>query len=169
MKGNAAYRTTLTGMLFALAIVLGWLESFICSVIALPPGIRLGLSNTVVLFAVLDLGVSQALFLAVLKAGFSLLTRGPIAALLSLGGGVLSVLVMALIARSRRISFSVGTLSAFGGTAHNTAQLLLASVIIQNPFLIYYFPVLLVCGILTGLLTGTVFKAAQPYLRKAGL
>lgn len=145
------------GLLFALAMAFSWLESLVV-VPGLIPGIRLGLSNIVTMFCLFWLGGRSAYTLAVLKALFVLLTRGPVAGGLSLSGGVLSITVMLLFARCRRMVWSYLSLSMLGAIAHNLGQLLLARYI-TNLFLYYYIPVLLVSGAAVGVITGILYQA----------
>ena len=68
------------GLLFALAMALSFLESLLPALPMLPPGIRLGLSNIVTMYALFVLGPVSGYTIAVLKALFVLLTRGAVAA-----------------------------------------------------------------------------------------
>ena len=63
----------------------------------MPPGAKLGLSNLATMYAADSLGLPSALFLAVFKGVFALLTRGGMAGLMSLSGGVISTVVMWLL------------------------------------------------------------------------
>ena len=58
---------------------------------------KLGLANIVVMYALFFMGVKQALVLDVLKALFVFLVSGFTAGFLSLCGGLLSLLVMAVL------------------------------------------------------------------------
>ncbi|MCI8622350.1 MAG: Gx transporter family protein [Provencibacterium sp.] len=166
-KGSIHIRVvTVTGLLFSLAMVLSFFESFLVGMLALPPGIKLGLSNVVVLFAMLALGKRSAWLLIVLKAMFAVLTRGAVAGLLSLSGGICSVFLMGLLAASPRLAVGYRLLCAAGACAHNLGQILAAALVIQNRYLLYYLPLLLLAGILTGVLTGTVYWVVEPYLRR---
>ena len=80
-------QTVLMGLMFALAMVLSYVESMI-TVPGLPPGVKLGLSNIVTMYCVFFLGWRQAYTLAVLKGSFALLTRGFTAACMSTAGGL---------------------------------------------------------------------------------
>ena len=73
---GAARRAALLGVLFALAAVLSLFEGALAPALGLPPGVKPGLANTVVMFALLFLGLPQAACLAVLKALLALLARG---------------------------------------------------------------------------------------------
>ena len=89
MRSPKSREVAWTGMLFALAIALSFLESAITPLLGLMPAMKLGLSNLVVMYALLFLNTRTAAELVLLKALFALLTRGPTAGFLSLCGGVL--------------------------------------------------------------------------------
>ena len=83
---------------------------------------------------------------------------GPTILLYSLSGGLLSFVVMLMLRRCR--CFSLLGISAAGGFAHNLGQLLVASLVIGNPNLLFYLPILGPCGIITGLLLGISARLA---------
>lgn len=145
----------LCGVLFSLALVLGFFESMLSTALLLPPGVRLGLSNVVVLFALLALGKKSALALLLLKSLFAFLTRGAVAGILSLAGGGLSVLGMVLLLL---LPISLRLLSMLGGILHSVGQLVAASWILGSGAVFYYLPLLLLTGAAAGLLTGTVYQ-----------
>ena len=97
MRSQKARETAWTGMLFALAIALSYLESLVSPLLGLMPAIKLGLSNIVVMYALLFLRTRTALLLVLLKALFAFLTRGATAGFLSLCGGALSLAVMLVL------------------------------------------------------------------------
>ncbi len=105
------------GLLVALSLVLGWLDRAIPLTWFLSgavPGIKLGLANTVLLYAVylMDWRGCAALMLAkVLLSGFMF---GSMSAIIySLSGGVLSLIVMLLVRKNARIGALVIGLMAF--------------------------------------------------------
>ena len=55
MRNLKAKNVALTGMLFSLAIALSWLESYVTPLLGLIPALKLGLSNIVVMYAILFL------------------------------------------------------------------------------------------------------------------
>lgn len=154
------------GLLLAAASALSFFESALCGMMALPPGVRLGLSNIAVLMAMLLMGHSRAVTLAVLKAVFVLLVRGFVAGVLSLTGGMCSVLVMLAVLRVHRTEMSRRMLCMAGAVSHNIAQILAAVIIIGSPYLFYYMPVLLVSGLAAGWMTGSIYRAAEPYFKR---
>ena len=135
----------------------------------LPPGIRLGLSNIVTMYALFVLGPVRGYTIAILKALFVLLTRGAVAAAMSAAGGVFSVTIMLLLSLLPGIKEQYLLLSVFGGAAHNIGQLVMARFIINNQYVWYYFPVLLAAGLLMGAITGMALRVVLPYLNRLNL
>lgn len=168
-RSRKVKRLALMGLLFALAMALSFLESLLPALPMLPPGIRLGLSNIVTMYALFVLGPVSGYTIAVLKALFVLLTRGAVAAAMSAAGGVFSVTVMLLLSLLPGIKEQYLLLSVFGGAAHNIGQLVMACFIINNQYVWYYFPVLLAAGLLMGAITGMALRVVLPYLNRLNL
>ncbi|MCI8755760.1 MAG: Gx transporter family protein [Oscillospiraceae bacterium] len=150
------------GLLFALSLVLSFVESVFSGWIPIP-GIKLGLSNIVVMYCLFFLGKKEAYELAGLKAFFVFLTRGPVGAAMSLCGGLVSVTVMLCLIR---IGCSPLFISICGGLSHNIGQLFAASLLLKSNAVFYYFPVLAVAGMGMGVFTGTTMRLLRPYLQK---
>ncbi len=148
MKRKTAY----LGLFLALALICSYVESLIPFYFGIP-GVKLGLTNIVVVWMLYSIGAKEACLISVLRillAGF--LFGNPFSILYSLGGGILSFLVMALIKRTGK--FQVVSVSVLGGIFHNVGQLFVASVAVENLNLFYYTPVLLAAGFITGFLIG---------------
>lgn len=157
-------RLALLGVLAALAIVLSIVESML----PLPtpvPGIKFGLANIVVMYALIFLGWRDALLLAALKALYGFITRGATAGLLSLCGGLLAVAVMSLALYLLKDKISYLALSVLGAIAHNIGQLAVASVLLGT-VMWYYAPILLISGIATGTITSLLLRATLPAMRR---
>lgn len=165
MRSQKAREVATAGMLFALAITLSFLESMVTPLLGLMPAMKLGLSNIVVMYALLFLRGRTALALVLLKALFALLTRGATAGFLSLCGGLLSLLLLWLL-----LHIPCGVtgyiFSVSGALAHNLGQLLGASVLLGSGMALAYAPVLLVAGLAVGLLTSLIARALFPALRR---
>ena len=156
MRSQKARETAWTGMLFALAIALSYLESLVSPLLGLMPAIKLGLSNIVVMYALLFLRTRTALLLVVLKALFAFLTRGATAGFLSLCGGALSLAVMLVLLHLPVSSYIFCACSAL---AHNLGQLAGAAVILSSRMALAYAPILLAAGLLVGGISCTLAKA----------
>ena len=161
---------TRTALLFALSIVMAYLEHLIPPLPFAPPGVKLGLSNIITMYTLFFIGIPQAFLIAVLKAGFVLLTRGTIASILSLLGGLCSVSVMALLSLpgrkdpSRKLTYLF--LSISGAISHNLGQLIGVYFMISHSFLAYV-PVLLLSGLMMGLVTGSLLYLLLPALHRS--
>ncbi len=143
------------GLLTAVALVLGYVEHLIP--ITAIPGIKLGLANTVLLYALYLMDVPSAIFLMILKVGLGGLFYGGFAAMLySLAGGILSLIVMILVKKTRGVS--VIGVSVCGAAAHNVGQILIACFVVGTRAALAYLPVLLVAAVITGALTGVIAK-----------
>ena len=106
--------------------------------------------------------------LDVLKALFVFLVSGFTAGFLSLCGGLLSLLVMAVLYYVVPVRPTWFILSVCGALAHNVGQLLGAGVIISSSLSLYYAPVMLVLGLAMGALTSVTLRAILPALGRLG-
>ena len=153
--------------LTALALIFSYVE-FLVPISLGIPGIKLGLANIVVLIAIYSLGSGYGLFINLARIALSALLFGNVfSAIYALSGGLLSLAVM-LLAKKAGV-FSVIGVSIAGGVFHNFGQLLIAAIVMQTPKILYYFPVLTIAGLITGILTGfiaTLALRALKYLRK---
>ena len=81
-----------------------------------------------------------------------LLFSGVFGMIYSFAGGMLSLLVMFLLKKTRL--FSIVGVSMAGGFAHNMGQLLVAAFVVSNIRMFLYLPVLMFSGIISGILIG---------------
>ena len=166
---NISKRTiklTTTAMMFALIMVFSVLESALTPLLGLPPGIRIGLTNIVVMYSLFFINRPTALMLVILKSVFVLITRGGIAGLLSFSGGVVAFTVMVLLMIIFKDKISILILSVAGAIAHNIGQLMIASLMLHQNLVFVYLPVLLASGVVVGLITGSLLRVSLPILRK---
>ncbi len=160
---NLARQTALCGLLLALMLVLGYVESLLPAVVAVP-GIKLGLSNGVLIFAVYMLDLPTAFTLMLLKVTLSSLAFAGFGAFpYALAGGVLSLTTMALLSRVKGIHPI--TVSMVGGAAHNIGQVAMAMFMLNTPHLIYYMAILTIIGLVTGALTGFCASLVMKHLK----
>jgi heptaprenyl diphosphate synthase len=145
-------------LMLSLIFVLSLIEQ---SLPPLPMNMRFGLSNVVTMYALFFMGKRAAFLLAAQKSLFVLLMRGPVAGLLSFGGGVVSLLVIALLAFVWR-GASYLILSVSGAVAHNAAQIAVASWLMSTNLMPVYLPVLTVLGVLAGSLTAVLLRVVMP-------
>lgn len=151
----------------ALFVSLAMIFSYIEFLIPIPlpfPGIKLGLANLVIIIPLYLWGFTAAMGVSLLRIVLVAITFGNMATLLySLAGGVLSLSVMALVRKIR--FFSPVGVSVAGGVFHNLGQLLVAMLVVESIKLIYYFPVLLAAGGITGFFIGVLAAQVLERLR----
>ena len=158
---------TRMALLTAVAVVLGYIEHLIPMPGSIP-GIKLGLANTVLLYAIYLLDAKSAFLLMVLKVGLSGLMYGGVSAMMfSFGGGLCSLVMMLLIKKLGGVSI-IGV-SVVGAVFHNVGQTAVAAFMVNTAALMGYVPFLLVAAVVTGVLTGIAAKYAIQGLKASGL
>ena len=208
MKKTDTLKVARFGLLTALTLILSWLDRLVAPDMLF--GIKLGLANTVLLFAIYTMTWEDCVLLMLVKVGLSgFLFSSPTVMLYSFAGSSLSLLIMLLIRKkpqygalaalaasaavfvwlqradgasgidavwtvvlsgiacagalavwilivTKKMSGVTGT-SLAGAVAHNTGQVLVASLILRTPALLRsYLPVLIAIGGVVGCLTGIV-------------
>ena len=138
-------RLVLLAMLTAVAMILSYVESLLPSVGI--PGVKMGLANIAVIFALFRFGWKEAAALSLVRVVLVSLLFGSVGAMLySLAGAVLSLAVMALLRRIDR--FSTVGISVAGGVAHNAGQILMAMLAVSG----------IAGGVLTGLAAALLIR-----------
>lgn len=141
-------------LLVALAMVLSWLESLIPLSVAIP-GVKLGLTNLVVLFALYRMSTADALAISLIRVLLVSITFGnAFAFAYSFAGAALSLLIMWALKKSAK--FSPVGVSVAGGVGHNLGQIMVAALVLENSGLFLYLPVLMISGIAAGVCIGLV-------------
>ena len=150
VKNRVAY----FGVFMALALIFSYVETLIPINFGIP-GVKLGLANLVIVIALYKMKLTEVYLLSVVRVLLSGFIFGNYFSIIySLAGGLLSLTVMALLKKSK--GFSVMGISVAGGVFHNVGQLIVAMLVVETFSVGYYFPVLLVAGLITGLVIGIV-------------
>ena len=148
MKNKIAY----WGVFLALALVCSYVESLIPISFGIP-GVKLGLTNIVVILMLYTIGAKDAILISVLRiilAGF--MFGNAFSIIYSLAGGILSFVVMLLLKNTGKLK--ILSISTAGGISHNVGQLIVAALVVENYNILFYVPVLIIAGIITGFLIG---------------
>lgn len=139
-------------LLTALAMVLSWVESLVPLSVAVP-GVKLGLTNLVVLFALYRMGTRAAWCLSLVRVLLVSFTFGNAFSLwYSLAGAILSLLVMMALKATGK--FSVTGVSVAGAVCHNLGQILVAMAVLRSTAVAFYYPALLLSGTIAGVCIG---------------
>ena len=140
------------GLLVALALILSYLESLVPFSFGVP-GIKLGLPNLVVIFALYRMRARDATILSLVRVVLASILFGSVMSFAySAVGAVLSMLVMWRMKSTGR--FSVAGVSVAGALAHNFGQILTAALLLETSRLVWYLPVLCVSGTAAGICIG---------------
>lgn len=152
-------KTAYLGLFLALALACSYVESLIPFYFGIP-GVKLGLTNIVVILMLYYMGTKYALLVSAARIVLAGLLFGNMFSILySLAGGLLSLFCMAVLKKTGK--FKIISISAAGGITHNFGQIMVAAAVVENRNLFYYYPVLLLAGVVTGVLIGI---AAQEIL-----
>ncbi|MBQ8161667.1 MAG: Gx transporter family protein [Clostridia bacterium] len=164
-RKQATFRLSLSAMLLAVMLVLGWLESMLPSLGV--PGIKLGLSNSILIFAVYMLDIPTTFILMTLKVVLSGLMFGGVSAMMyAFAGGLMSLTGMTLLHLIPGIH--PVPVSMAGGMLHNAGQTIMAILILHTPDAIMgYLGLLMITGLVCGTLTGTAASQVMRHLKSA--
>ena len=163
-------KLTLMAILTAVALIIFIIEAQIPLPVPVP-GVKLGLANTVTLFALfygvdksekhnhrpsafLSCGNVFTILLCRIILG-AVFTGRPIVIVYSLAGGVLAFATMVLMKRFVSDK-QVWVCGAIGAVFHNIGQLTAAVIITGTPAIAAYLPILIIAGVLTGVMTGLI-------------
>lgn len=162
---NKNLKLTLLAIFCALTVSISYLESMIPISPFLPPGVKPGFANIITMFVCGCFGFVPAIIIVIIKSIFVVITRGIIAFIMSLAGGILSTLISGLLIRYSYFNLSFIFIGIIGSLTHNLTQIIIASLIVSN-CMIYYLPILILLSIITGSITGLILNIILPVLSK---
>ena len=147
-------KTVTLGMLTAIAMVFGYVESIIPLPIGIP-GIKLGLANIIILFVIYRYGIREALLVSVARIVLSgLMFTGMWSILYGISGTVCAIMVMSLA--KFRLKLSVITVSVLGAMAHISGQMVVAGLNVGFGPVAGYALYLLLSSVIFGAIIGTI-------------
>lgn len=152
MRNKKTLQLTTLAFITAFAMILSFVESRIPTFVAIP-GVKVGLANIAVIFALYKLGVKEALAISMVRVLLiSMLFGSPVSLIYSISGATLSLLTMILLKKFTPLTEV--TISVTGGVMHNVGQIAAASFMLSTNVVIYYLPFLLVSGTIAGVVVG---------------
>lgn len=141
-------------LMVALAMILSYVESLVPPFVAVP-GVKIGLANIAVVFALYKLGWREAVAISIVRVCAVAMLFGSAASLFySLAGAALSLLGMVLLRKTG--VFSQIAVSVAGGVLHNIGQIAMACILLETDVLKYYLPFLIVSGVIAGVVIGLI-------------
>ena len=158
-------RITKMALLTAVALILFTVEAQIPAPVPIP-GVKLGLANIITVYAMFALGPWDTLCILLVRVFLGSVFSGQMSTLLySLSGGLLWYLAMLLL-RKILTEKQIWVCGVIGAVFHNIGQMLMAIAVFQSLSVVFYFPLLMLSGIITGLFTGL---CAQLLIRRLKL
>ncbi|MBQ7652979.1 MAG: Gx transporter family protein [Clostridia bacterium] len=143
------------GVLSAMCIMIGYLESLMPPIFPFLPFAKLGFGNIVVLFTLIIYGIGEGFLVLGIKClVLGLIAGNPMMILYSLGGGLLSLGVEFLLLRLK--ANSIPAVSCAGGAAHGLGQIAVGSAFAGSGAPFYYLPHLSIFGSIAGIVTGII-------------
>ncbi len=136
----------------SVAMILSFVESRIPAFVAIP-GVKVGLANIAVIFALYKMGWREAIAVSVIRVLLVALLFGSVVSLAySIAGAIISLSLMILL---RKIGiFTEVAVSVVGGITHNIGQILIAFLLLETKVVFYYLPFLMVSGVIAGIAVG---------------
>ena len=146
-------KIVLLGLLTAIALTIFMLEAHIPALVPIP-GIKLGLSNIVTVFAVFAIGPIEGAAVLTCRVFLGAVFAGNFSTILYSGAGGLCAILVTVLLKRILTSKQLWVAGSLGAMAHSIGQMAAAIGISGTPALAVYLPVMLVCSIITGLFTG---------------
>lgn len=146
-------KLTVMALLTAIALTIFMVEAQIPPLVPLP-GVKLGLSNIVTVFAVFALGSKEAAAILFCRIFLGSIFAGNFSSIFySAAGGTAAILVTILLRKilTRKQLWVAGVC---GAIAHSVGQVAMAMLLTSTPGLIVYLPMLMAVSMVTGLFTG---------------
>ena len=158
-------KIALLGLLASLAMVLSYIEMLLPPLYSALPGIKMGLTNIVIIFTLYKLGVKEAVTVSAIRLLWIGLLFGNVMTLAySVAGATLSLALMALLKHFGL--FSIAGVSVVGGISHNVGQIAVAIFLLERAEIGYYLIVLSLTGTVAGLLVGLTSGYLLKLLKK---
>ena len=145
-------------IMISISVVLSIVESAISGLIFLVPGVKLGLANVITLIILMTMSEKDAFLVVFVRILIVALTYSGLFSnsfWISLSGGMLAIVSMILI---RKTKLSVFSVSVFGSLMHMVGQIAAAIVVSNTETLIYLLPYMIALSVPTGLITGYLAK-----------
>ena len=144
-------------ILLSVGILLGYIESII-SIIPVS-GVKIGLSNLIVLYGIYKLGFADSLVIISLKSIIvGLLFNSVMSIMYSLPAGIFSVMIMFILTRLDKENISIYGISIAGSCVFNIVQFIVAAFVVATPVILVNLWYVLPISVCTGYLMAEIFK-----------
>ena len=146
-------KLVLLALLTAIALTIFIVEAQIPPIVPIP-GVRLGLTNIVTVFAVFAIGSREGAAVLLCRIFLGAVFAGNFSTILYSAAGGFCAIAVTVGMKKLLTTRQLWVAGALGAMAHNIGQMAAAVAISQTPSLVIYLPLLLAIAIVTGSLTG---------------
>ena len=146
-------KIVLLGLLSAIALTIFMVEAQIPPLVPMP-GVKMGLSNIVTVFAVFALGPGEAAAILFVRIFLGAIFAGNFSTIFYSGAGGLCAILATIGLKRILTTAQLWVAGCLGAIAHSIGQMAAAIVIAGTPGLIVYLPFMLAISIITGIFTG---------------
>ena len=146
-------KLTLLGLLTAIALTIFMVEAQIPALVPIP-GVKLGLSNIVTVFAVFALGPGEGAAVLFARVFLGAVFAGNFSTIFYSGAGGLCAILVTILLKKILTNKQLWVAGACGAIAHSVGQMAMAILISGTPGLVVYLPVMIAISIVTGCFTG---------------
>ena len=146
-------KLTRMALLTAIALTIFMIEAQIPALVPVP-GVKLGLANIITVFAVFTMGSKEGAMILAARIFLGAVFAGNFSTIFySAAGGACAILVTIGLKRILTKN-QLWVAGALGAVAHSIGQMAVAVAMTGTPGLLVYLPVMILCGVITGLFTG---------------
>ena len=144
---------TRMALLTAIALTIFMVEAQIPALVPIP-GIKLGLSNIVTIFAVFLLGGKSAAAILFARIFLGAIFSGQFSTIFYSAAGGLLAWLAAIGLKQILTQKQIWVAGCLGAIAHSIGQMAVAVLLTGTPGLLIYLPVMILCSVITGIFTG---------------
>ena len=146
-------KLTVMAILTAVALTIFVLEAQIPPIVPLP-GVKLGLSNIITVFAVFAMGPGEAAAILTCRIFLGAVFAGNFSSIFYSAAGGLCAILVTIGLRRILTTTQLGVAGALGAVAHSIGQMAMAVLLTGTTAILIYLPVMVGISIVTGLFTG---------------
>ena len=146
-------KLTVMAILTAVALTIFVLEAQIPPIVPLP-GVKLGLSNIITVFAVFAMGPGEAAAILACRIFLGAVFAGNFSSIFYSAAGGLCAILVTIGLRRILTTTQLWVAGALGAVAHSIGQMAMAVLLTGTTAILIYLPVMVGISIVTGLVTG---------------
>lgn len=146
-------KLTVMAILTAVALTIFVLEAQIPPIVPLP-GVKLGLSNIITVFAVFAMGPGEAAAILACRIFLGAVFAGNFSSIFYSAAGGLCAILVTIGLRRILTTTQLWVAGALGAVAHSIGQMAMAVLLTGTTAILIYLPVMVGISIVTGLFTG---------------